>query len=474
MNAPAIEARGWGFRYAGRRAWAIRGLDLLVEEGEQVLLAGASGSGKSTLLAGLAGLLEGTAGETEGELLVRGRSPALSRDETGLLFQDPASQLVMAHAGDEIAFPLENRCIPAAELWERVDRALAASGLGIGRDHPTHALSGGEQQRLALAAVLAGDPKLLLLDEPTANLDAAAATDLRRRLAGLGDGSRTLLLVEHRADELLEGLGRVVAIDGPRGVIVDGPPAAVFTRDRAVLDAAGIWIPGAPVEPLRGAPGERVLQARSLAYRHPLADREAVAGVDLDLHAGEAVAVTGPNGSGKTTLVLLMGGLLRPARGTAEVSTGGPADEGALWRMPARSLIRHVGSVFQDPTQQFLRDRVDLEIETGPLRAGARAAEAERRAHELMERLGLAHVRAANPFTLSGGEQRRLSIATAIATAPAALLLDEPTFGQDRRGHAEIVALLHELRGHGGAVLFATHDTLLVQALADRGHRIAA
>ena len=475
MSTPAIEARGWGFRYAGRQAWAVRGLDLRVEEGERVLLAGASGSGKSTLLAGLAGLLDGTAGETEGELLVRGRSPARARDETGLLFQDPASQLVMAHCGDEIAFPLENRCVPLAELWSKVDQALAESGLGIGRDHPTHALSGGEQQRLALAAVLASDPKLLLLDEPTANLDAGAATDLRRRLAGLGDGSRTLVLVEHRADELLAGIGRVVAIDGPRGVIADGSPAAVYTRDRAVLDAAGIWIPGAHLEPVRGIRGERVLEAEALAYRHPAADGDALAGVDLDLHAGEAVAVTGPNGSGKTTLVLLMGGLLRPHRGSALLSSAlSRGGERALWRMPARALVRTVGSVFQDPTHQFLRDRVDREIETGPLRAGATAGEARRRAHGLMERLGLAGVGAANPFTLSGGEQRRLSIATALATAPPALLLDEPTFGQDRRGHAEIVALLHELRGQGGAVLFATHDTLLVHALADREHQVAA
>lgn len=440
-----------------------------------MLLTGASGSGKSTLLAALAGLLEGTAGETEGELLVRGRSPALSRDKTGLLFQDPASQLVMARCGDEIAFPLENRCVPVAELWARVDRALAESGLGIGRDHPTHALSGGEQQRLALAAVLAGDPKLLMLDEPTTNLDAEAATDLRRRLAALGDGLRTLLLVEHRADEVLACIDRVVAIDGSRGVIVDGPPATVFTRDRAALDAAGIWIPGARLESLRGIRGERVLEARALAYRHPLADRDALAGADLDLHAGEAVAVTGRNGSGKSTLVLLLGGLLRPDQGTALLSSalthGG---ERALWRMPARSLVRHVGSVFQDPTHQFLRDRVDREIEIGPLRAGASTADARRRARELMERLGLAHVGAANPFTLSGGEQRRLSIATALATSPAVLLLDEPTFGQDRRGHAEIVTLLHELRGRGGAVLFATHDTLLVHALADREHQVAA
>jgi len=474
-RVPAIEARGWGFRYAGRQAWAVRGLHLRVEEGERVLLAGASGSGKSTLLAGLAGLLEEGAGETEGQLLVRGRHPARCRDDTGLLFQDPASQLVMARAGDEIAFPLENRCIPRAELWTRVDLALAASGLGVGREHPTDALSGGEQQRLALAAVLSAAPRLLLLDEPTASLDVAAARDLRQRLAPLGDGLRTLVFVEHRAEELLDQLDRVIALDGPRGIIADGGPAAVFTRDRASLDAAGIWVPGVRLEPRRGTLGERSLEARGLTYRHPAGDRDAPAGVDLDLHAGEAVAVTGPNGSGKTTLVLLMGGLLRPTRGTALVSDPRARRvERELWRMPARALVRRVGSVFQDPAHQFLRERVDREIETGPLHAGTEPAEARRLAHGLMERLGLGHVAAANPFTLSGGEQRRLSIATALATSPSALLLDEPTFGQDRRGHADLLSLLDAFRGGGGALLFATHDTLLVQALADREQRLAA
>lgn len=473
MPAPAIEARGWGWRHAGRQEWAVRGLDLRIEEGERVLLAGASGSGKSTLLAAIAGLQDGSAGELEGELLVRGRPPASARDETGLLFQDPVTQLVMARSGDELAFPLENRCVPRHELWQRVDRELAASGLGISREHPTAALSGGEQQRLALAAVLVAEPGLLLLDEPTASLDAAAAADLRRRLMALR--GRTLLLVEHRADGLQGGIDRVIAIAGDRGVIADGPPGTVFGRDHAILEAAGIWVPGVRPRQRRAAPGEVVVEARSLTYRYPGSRRHALDGVDLELRAGEILALTGPNGSGKSTLALLLSGLLRPDQGSALVTTSlAHRGERSLWRLPAAALVSRIGSVFQDPGQQFVRGRVDDEIATGLLRAGASAALARERAAQLMARLGLAQLAAANPFTLSGGEQRRLSVATALAASPPVLVLDEPTFGLDRRGHEGIVDQIDTHRAEGGAACIATHDELLLEALADRELRLVA
>ena len=172
-----IDARGWGLRHPGRRDWAVRGLDLTIEAGERVLLLGASGAGKSTLLTALAGLVDESVVETEGQLLVDARHPRDARDRTGLLFQDPESQIVMGRAGDDIAFGLENRCVSTEGIWQRVDAALAAVDFPYGRDRPTHALSGGEQQRLALAGTLALRPGLLMLDEPTANLDP----DGRRR-----------------------------------------------------------------------------------------------------------------------------------------------------------------------------------------------------------------------------------------------------------------------------------------------------
>jgi len=185
------------------------------------------------------------------------------------------------------------------------------------------------------------------------------------------------------------------------------------------------------------------------------------------VRAGEALAVTGPNGSGKSTLALLVAGLLRPARGRVALEDGVTP-----WSMPARRLVARVGTVFQDPEHQFVTGRVDEELMVGPLRAGRYAPDARRIAMDLLERLGLTHLAAANPFTLSGGEQRRLSVATALATAPPLLVLDEPTFGQDRRTYAELVALIAAHCDGGGATLFATHDEDLVASLADRTLRL--
>ncbi len=464
---PAVQARGWGWRHPGRQAWAIRGLDLRIEEGERVLLLGASGAGKSTLLLALAGLLDRSGGgEGEGELLVRGTAPAMARDETAIVFQDPETQLVAARAGDDVAFGLENRCVPTERIWTGVHAALAAVAFPYPADHRTDALSGGEKQRLAIAGAVALEPHLLLLDEPQANLDHEGAQAVRDVIRSLAKDGRTMLLVEHHVDEALRLVDRVVVIAAGAGVIADGPPAQVFGAEGARLAALGVWVPGLvpyrPPQHARHAGGTVLASGRDLAYRYPGSDGWALDGADVDVAAGEAVALVGPNGSGKSTLALLLAGLLRPMRGTARLG----ADE--AWRLPARRLVTRVGTVFQDPEHQFVTGRLDDELAIGPRRAGRTDAEAKRIAQELLERLRLAHLAAANPFTLSGGEQRRLSVATALATAPAVLVLDEPTFGQDRRTYAELVDLLAAHRDGGGSLIFATHDDDLVTSLADR------
>ncbi len=433
-----------------------------------MLLLGASGAGKSTLLLALAGLLDPRGGgESEGELLVRGTSPQDARGATGIVFQDPETQLVMARAGDDVAFGLENRCIPTTAIWPAVHAALAAVGFPYPGDHRTDALSGGEKQRLAIAGALALEPRLLLLDEPTANLDPVGATAVRAVLAALAtDGSRTVLLVEHRVADSLTLVDRVVVIEAGGGVVADGTPAQVFAGQGEHLEALGVWVPGsaltAPRRPRDPRTGQALATAHDVAFRYPGSAMFALERGDVRVHSAEAVALVGPNGSGKTTLALLLAGLLRPVRGEARLG----ADD--AWRLEARRLITRVGTVFQDPEHQFVTRRVDDELAVGPRRAGRDEAEARRIAAELLERLRLAHLAAANPFTLSGGEQRRLSVATALATAPPLLVLDEPTFGQDRRTYAELVTLLERHRDAGGGVVFATHDPELVANLADR------
>jgi energy-coupling factor transport system ATP-binding protein len=479
----ALRAHGWGWRHGTRQAWAVRGLDLSIDPGERVLLLGASGAGKSTLLAGLAGLLDpdDTGGDEEGSLTLDGvpvrtaRRAAVraGRARTGLLLQDPLAQTVLARCGDDVAFGLENHAVPAGDIWPRVDEALAAVGFPYGRDHPTAALSGGQRQRLALAGVLALRPDWLLLDEPTAMLDPDGAAQVRTSIAaGLALTGAGCLLVEHRVEPWLDLIDRVVVLEPGGGVRASGDPASVFAAEGEALAAAGVWVPGRRPRLPSVVPstGGDLLVARGLSARRPRLPEPAVRDVDLTVTSGRTVALTGPNGAGKSTLALTLAGLLPPAAGTLAATptlAGGLGPSPAKWR--AGDLVSRIGSVFQEPQHQFVAPTVADELTVGPARLPkARrpsAAQVERRATELLERLRLTHLARANPFTLSGGEQRRLSVATVLATAPAVLVLDEPTFGQDARTWAELTALLIELTAEGAACVVASHDHDLVEAL---------
>ncbi|WP_026923793.1 ABC transporter ATP-binding protein [Glycomyces arizonensis] len=461
-----VEFRGFTWRHAGRRAPAVAEVDLRIEAGERVLLLGPSGSGKSTLLAALAGLLTTDSGERTGEVLLDGADAASQRGRVGILFQDPETQLVMARSGDDVAFGLENQAVPREAIWPRVREALDAVGFPYPLGHPTHALSGGEQQRLTLAGVLARRPELLLLDEPTANLDPEGAEAIRSSLrTALADTDATLIVVEHRVADILDLVDRVIAL-GPGGTLLaDGPAEAVFAEHGDTLAEQGVWVPGVPLPALPDAvPGEPRLRGESLSLTYPGADRPALDGVDFELRAGELLAVTGANGSGKTTLALLAGGLAAPSRGKATV----PGERAPLHRLPANRLAARVGSVFQDPEHQFVTATVRSELAFAPHAAGWPQRRIDARVSELLERLRLAHLAEANPHTLSGGEARRLSVAGALAAAPGALLLDEPTFGQDRRTWGELVDLIAGIRDEGTALMAVTHDRDFAAALASR------
>jgi len=435
-----------------------------------VLLLGPSGGGKSSLLLAIAGLHDRvTAAETEGSLDVLGREARDAADEVGIVFQDPETQLVMGRAGDDVAFGLEERCVPTAEIWPRVDAALRSVGFPYARDRRTDALSGGEKQRLALAGVLALRPRVLLLDEPTADLDPDGAASFYEALAHVDHGT-TVVLVEHRVSAVLPLVDRVVAIDGARGVIADGPPHRVFSERRSELDGAGIWVPDARIPASRApGPGEALVSAEAVGFRYPGAGRDALTAESVEVREGEALAVVGLNGSGKSTLLLLLGGLLAPDSGRVSAPRlDGREPRPARWR--ARDLPARVGSVFQDPEHQFVATRVEDEVLAGPLAARVPAADARRAADALLERLGLWRLRDAEPHTLSGGEKRRLGLAAVLAARPRALLLDEPTYGQDRRTFLEVVRILAEERARGVAIAFSTHEPALVEALADRRH----
>jgi energy-coupling factor transport system ATP-binding protein len=474
-----VTLQGFGWRHAGRRAWAVRGVDLTVARGERVLLLGPSGAGKSTLLAALAGLLAEDSGEQEGQVRIDGVDARAAREHVGIVFQDPQSQLVMSRVGDDVAFGLENRGVPTGQIWPAVDEALTAVGLPYPRERSTAALSGGEQQRVALAGAIARRPSLLLLDEPTANLDPDGAALVRTAVERvLADRRTTLVLVEHRVAEVVHLVDRVVVLQPGGGVVADGPPAAVFATHGDALAEEGVWIPGRPVLPRRaGTPaGERLLHTRAVGYRHPDDVKPALHPTDCEVRRGRALAVLGPNGSGKTTLALLLGGLLAPTTGSVvaapALADGGLPSSPHRWR--AVALTQRIGSVFQNPEHQFLTNRVDEELALGPRRLGRSAAAVSSTVDDLLRRLRLDRLAAANPYTLSGGEQRRLSVATALATAPEVVILDEPTFGQDRRTWIELVDLLAKLRDDGCAVVTVTHDADFVETIADSVLRLGA
>ncbi|MFE7632069.1 ABC transporter ATP-binding protein [Kocuria sp. NPDC057446] len=505
-----VEARGFGWHHPGRERAALRDIDLVVEPGERVLLLGPSGAGKSTFLHALAGVLHDDDGQSRsGELLLDGTAPEQARGRAGLVQQDPESQVVLSRVGDDTAFGLENLAVPRELIWPRVRAALEAVGLDLPLDHSTAALSGGQKQRLALAGAVAMSPGLLLLDEPTANLDPDGVRQVRDAVLSCLDRSgATLLVVEHRVAVWAEAVDRVVVLGRDGGITHDGPPGRVLGAAADELSRAGVWVPGrvpptrAPArssagpagrlaggtgtdgEALlsagalgvsRGQPSARQLRARRRARRRgrPVDDTTAgrdlptaVADVELGLRRGRALALTGPNGAGKSTLALTLAGLLAPVRGTVRARP--PLDRGAgpdPLEWSGRQLVARIGTVFQEPEHQFLRATVRAELEHGPRLAGTPAAERERRTDELLRRLRLSHLVDANPFTLSGGEKRRLSVATVLATDPDVLVLDEPTFGQDALTWAELVDLLVELLDAGTSVLAVTHDEDFVRAL---------
>ncbi len=515
MTAARVVADRWGWRYAGRRLPAVSDVSFTIEPGERVLLLGASGAGKSTLLTGMAGLLgDAEEGERRGSLRVDDAEPEQRRGRIGLVLQDPDAGVVLSKVGDDVAFGCENLGVPAADIPARVREALDAVGLDVPLARSTAALSGGQKQRLALAGALAMRPGLLLLDEPTANLDPDGVREVRAGVERAVESTgATLVVIEHRTEVWADLMTRVIVVGADGGLLADGTPAEVFARLGDALAEAGVWVPSHPVElpvlPLsgslsedgapattetkRGFPHDLRVSSRSsfvgVRSTTPWGEDEAVLtthdlavtrdrrhavqrGLDVRIPGAAATVITGPNGAGKSTLALTLAGLLAPLEG--EVIAAGPLT-GRRGRNPdrwsSRELLTRIGMVFQDPEHQFLTQTVREELAVGPRALGWEKDRIDAVVDALLERLGLAALAEANPFTLSGGQKRRLSVATVLAAAPAVIVLDEPTFGQDRRGWIGIVALLQEEIARGTAVIAVTHDEDVIRHLG--GQRIA-
>jgi len=509
-----LRTRGLGVRYLTRRALALRDVTFAVGPGERVLLAGASGSGKSTLALCLAGLIPNSVDadvtgsvEVDGTATV-GYPPGDLAERVGVVFQDPTSEFTMLTVEDEVAFGLENLGVPAVDMPARVAAALASAGLSERARWRIDRLSGGQQQRVALAAALAMQPGVLVLDEPTAHLDPRSATRLYDVVhAATESTGATLVVVEHDVDRvvpahverglLLDRQGRLITDAGVEqifgssesarhweadGVRLPTATALVLALDDSAgsatlpfgVEEGGRWVADRPwaqqiaraAAPASssGSQGEVVIRARSVWHRYvaPSTSSLALRDVDLAVSEGELLAIVGSNGSGKTTLLRTLTGLLVPERG--EVIVGGVNLRHATGRQIA-GLVSHV---FQNPEAGFVADSVQAELEYGPRALGWSPADIEKHARGFLEQFGLTALARANPFTLSEGQKRRLSVATSLVLGPRALLLDEPTFGQDRQSAQALVDEIAALRAQGLAIVVATHDLSLVAETADR------
>ena len=471
-----VRARGWGWRHAGRKNAALSGVDLDIAPGERVLVLGPSGSGKSTLMGGLAGLLGGAEeGEATGTLTVDGVAPAQARGRVGLLMQDPEAQVVLARVGDDVAFGMENLGVPREEIWPRVADSLNAVGLDVPLHHSTTELSGGQKQRLALASILAMGPGLLLLDEPTANLDPSGVAEVRAAVeAVVGRTGATMVVVEHRVDVWAPLVDRVIVVADGR-IAADGPLDEVLDQQGDALRERGIWLPGddvaaevGPAPEVAPASSEDAPIARvtdlTIGYDKASPVRS---GIDLTIERGVSTCIVGANGAGKSTFALTLAGLLPPLEGTVEVETAdGTAGDPHGW--PSKRLLGRMSMVFQEPEYQFLAATVAEELAIGPRAVGMTEEEIAPLVEEHLEALGLTKLARANPMTLSGGEKRRLSVATALISAPELLILDEPTFGQDRGTWLGLVRLLRAALERGVTLVSITHDPAFVAAMGQR------
>ncbi len=480
-----IHLRDVVYTYPGQSSPALVDVTLNIPSGSLTLVVGPSGEGKSTFLRTLNGLVPHFyGGHFSGEARVAGVDPVALTPRhmgrhVGFVFQDPESQFVVSRVEDELAFGMENFGVAPTVMAERIAWGLDALGIGHLRDRRVETLSGGEKQRVAIAAVLTLQPDVLVLDEPTSQLDPLGAADV---LAALGDLHQrvgvSVVVAEHRVERVVASASHVLTVSGgrvavgaPRERLAGHPLAPPVTR----LGAALGWYPTPltlaearslvahdpclraavprPWADARAA-GDALLDIRDLRFEYP--GLTALRGVDLTVAEGEVVALMGPNGAGKTTLLRLAMGLLKPRQGLVRIE-GETVRSGDTAR-----LARRVAYVPQDPGALLFADRVRDEV-SFTRRAQGLAGEGD-----ILARLALTDLADAYPRDLSVGQRQRVALAAVLAAEPRLLLLDEPTRGLDTRQKADLAAFLRGQARQGCAVLLTTHDVEMAAAAADR------
>ncbi len=454
--ATLITVEGLSYRFRDSEDYALRAVSLAVRPGEFLVITGPSGCGKSTLGLALGGhLWRQHDGEGHGSVIVAGMDARSSplydvAEAVGLVQQNPEAAFCTLTVCDEVAFGLENRCLPRGEIVERVIWALDVVGASHLVNRGLATLSGGEKQKVAIAAILAARPQVLILDEPTSNLDPPATADLFKVIARIRARSgMTVLVIEHKVDYLLPFEPRLVVMD--KGVVTyDGPFDEVFLPPS--LESCG----SAPI-PVTGEP---LLRVQGLCAGHD--GRQVLHDISLEVHPGEFVAVMGDNGSGKTTFLLSVLGLVKPMQGRVEVLGHDTR------QTPVSRLAREVGLVFQNPDHQIFADSVWQEAAFAANNLGVLDGRVEERITGLLARSGLENRRHEHPYRLSYGQKRRLNLVSVLPSQPRLLLLDEMLIGQDPANAAFLLALLAEHSRQGGAVLLVSHAPEVARWYANR------
>jgi len=481
-----------GYRYPGSTSAILQDLSFDVREGEFLLVIGPSGSGKSTLLRCLNGLVPHFyGGQISGRVSVDGRDPVAlgprgMASTVGFVLQDPEAQFVVERVEDELAFALENQGLDPIVMRKRVEETLDQLSIASLRQRSVNTLSGGERQRVAIAAVMTLQPRLLVLDEPTSQLDPQAAEEVLDTLVKLNeDLGLTVVLSEHRLERVVQYADRILYLPGEGRPPILGEPRAVLqqvelTPPLITLAKALGWSPlpltikegrrfvGRLAPPPAGVAGPAPVATASVVSVSDLGfsynGHPALDGISLDVHQGEFVALMGRNGSGKTTLLKQLVGLLRPQRGDVEIVD--PRSHQALntRRAAVEEIIGVVGYVPQNPNALLFNDTVRQELDF--TRRGHRLPPADNGA--LLGTLGLAGHAEDYPRDLSVGERQRVALASILVAEPQILLLDEPTRGLDYGQKAALAGFLQAEKARGRTIIMATHDVELVAGCADR------
>ena len=500
--AEAIRLSDLHFTYRNSEAPALAGVDLAVASSEFIVVVGPSGAGKSTLCYTLNGLVpQFHRGDLRGQVtilgsLASGQKVNALAGQVGLVFQDFESQLFSTNVELEVAFAPENFGVDRAEMERRVRECLATVGLtGLERREPA-TLSGGQKQRLAIASVLSLEPKVVVMDEPTTDLDPLGKEGVFTVSRRLRERGLTLIIAEHETEEaavadrvVVLHQGRILAQGAPRDVLTRAdwleelgvqplgaaqltarlglPPALTVAEAAESLAAAGYRVDLGVLALLeaedltRQGQNKPVIQVRDLEHRYPNGV-VALQGASLTIHRGEFVAVVGQNGSGKTTLVKHLNGLLMPTRGEVRVLGIPTAGQTVL------QLGRTVGYVFQNPDHQIFAETVAEEVAFGPRNHGVPPGEVEVRVEEALAAVGLQGREAEDPFALTKGERQRVAVASILATRPQVIILDEPTTGLDYMEQRRMMELVRHLNEMGHTIICVTHTMWVVAEYAHR------